>query len=461
MKGSGYMQEEYVLPLITQQVNNDEFNFMMVLNAKKEIIWVNEKALNFLGADLSIENHLDPSSMSEWYSYLNKVKVSSVDKVYVSLLNKRKEFVHFIASGTYNHWNETYVIKFKPIYNRRLFVEQYDKTFKILDEMHIGVYVSRINGFIFSTNETAKSIVPNACQMSIFTLFQRFFNPEQFGHYIKLLNEHTSFSAEVTCKITNNQYHLMYRFDYDCELHVVMIQQLLLKEMAEQQSKRDESLDKETAASIVHEIRNPLTALQGFITLMKSDGIHNAQYLQALENEILRMDYLLSGMLQSFKPKAKCSPIECNTFLQQILLLLEMDVKNKNICLIYSQSSEPCYILGNEYSLTQIFINIIKNSIQAMNHNGSIAITFNKTPNNELEICIKDTGCGMSEEQLSNLFVPYYTTKESGTGLGLPVVKKLLEEMNGRIEVQSELGKGTEVYIYLQLTSESNILFIN
>lgn len=456
------MQGELVMPLkMTQEFGRDDLDYMMVLNDKKEIVWVNGKAAAFFQSDLCVEHHLHPSSVEKWYRYLEDVKQSTIKKSHVSLLNKRNRLVHFIAYGVFNHWNETYVINFRLADNQLSMYELYEKTFKMLDEMHIGAYVSRLNGFIFSANETAKYIVPNACQMSIVTLFRKFFVGEQFAQYIKLLNNRESFSIDVTCPTTKENYHLIYRFDRDFDLHVVMIQHLLMKEIVEQRTKTTDYIDKETAASIVHEIRNPMTALQGFIDLMTQDETNNPQYLKLLANELQRMEHLLSGMLLLLKPKVECQPIECNRFLQKILLLLEVEVKNKNICLVYSQSNEPCYILANEVSLSQIFINIIKNSIQAMNANGSIAITFNKTTQHELEICIKDSGCGMSEEQLVHLFTPYYTTKENGTGLGLSIVKKLLEEMDGRIEIRSELGAGTEVFIFLQLAGDCHCNFTN
>lgn len=458
------MQGEYAKPInMTQNMDYEGLEFKMVLNAMKEIVWVNGKAAAFLQSVLCIERHLDPSSIDEWHNYLKKVRDSTVKKMSISLLTKKKELMHFIAYGIYVHWNETYIIHFRPVANPFSVIELYDKTFQMLDETQIGACIAGVNGFIFSANDTANFIVPNVGQMSIVELFRRFFNTEQLGYYIKLLNERENFSTDVFCYLTNKNYHLMYRFDREFKVHFIMMQPLFLQEITinHMESSNNNYLDKETAASIVHEIRNPLTVLQGFVDLMVQDTSKNEQYIQLLGNEIRRMEHLLGGMLQLLKPTAKSEPIEFNSFMKKIILLFEMDVKNKNICLVYGQSSEQCYILGNEYALTQVFINIIKNSIQAMDSNGVITVTFNRTENKELEICIKDTGSGMSEVQLANLFIPYYTTKEYGTGLGLPVVKKLLEDMGGRIDIRSELGKGTEVFIYLQLASECNCNLIN
>lgn len=455
------MNSEYMLPLKLQEEQEDSLIYRLILNEQKEIVWVNEKAERYLQFDLRIEHHLDSEGMEGWHKYLNKLKQATMKKSYVSLLDKRKKVVHYIAYGMYDQWNKTYVIDFRQVSHPLRLNELYDKTFKILDSLHIGAFASPINGFIFLVNETAKHLVPNACQMSIRTLLRRYFDNDQFGHYIKLLNKREPFSADVICNRTHEHYRLMYQFDSEFELDVMLVQHLLFKDLAEQRTKLLPSIDKQTAASIVHEIRNPLTTLQGFVDLMKVDEVSNTQYLQMLDHELRRMEQLLSGMLQYFKPKIQCLPIECNRFLNKILLLFEADVKSKNICLVYGRSSDSCYMLANEHSLTQVFMNLIKNSMQAMETNGSITITFNKYEHNELEICIKDLGNGMSEEQIKNMFTPYYTTKENGTGLGLVIVKKLMEEMGGRIEVQSMLGHGTSVYLYLQLASACDCSFTN
>lgn len=455
------MQSEYTLPLTGSKHANEALDFRMVLNENKEIIWVNDKAARLFQSDLCIERHIDPSSFHKVEKFFTEVKESTIKKSYVSLLNKQKKILHFFAYGMFDQWNETYVISFRIVKDIVSLVEFYNKTFKMLDDIKIGACVAKLNGFIFSANETAKYFIPNVCNMSVVSLLRKFFDDKQFDYYIKLLNNREEFSANITCQSTNEKYRLIYKFDSDSELHFFKIQHYLLKDHGEKLPKSPNYLDMQTAASIVHEIRNPLTALQGLVELMKVDDTNKTTILPVIGDELHRMDQLLTGMLQLLKPKVECSAIELNSFLQKIFRLVEIDVKNKKTCLIYSQGAEPYYIVGNEHSLTQVFINVIKNSIQAMSSNGSITITLNKVHSNEIEICIKDSGCGLSEEQLAELFKPYYTTKEDGTGLGLPVVKKLLEEMNGRVEVRSELGQGTEVYIYLQEALDHRFILAN
>lgn len=193
--------------------------------------------------------------------------------------------------------------------------------------------------------------------------------------------------------------------------------------------------------------------------MLKVDDVKSFQYLALIESEIKRMDQMLSNMLNIFKPKMRNYRLQFNDFFQQIIHLVEVEADSRNIEINYYQPFETIELLANELSLTQIFMNLLKNSMQAIEQDGKIIIDTQILNGQLFEICIIDSGKGMSEDVLNNIFSPYFTTKEQGTGLGLSVVKKLLEDMDGHIVITSEIGKGTIVTIHLPLArNDANLL---
>lgn len=123
----------------------------------------------------------------------------------------------------------------------------------------------------------------------------------------------------------------------------------------------------------------------------------------------------------------------------------------------YIPSATGVFIGGNENRLKQVFMNLIKNAMEAMHNGGTITVEMNVIDCTIVELMIKDEGSGMDSKTIQNLFQPFYTTKSTGTGLGLAFVKKVIEEHEGVIGVQSEVQKGTcfhmqfPVYTFNQL----------
>ncbi|RNB85173.1 PAS domain S-box protein [Brevibacillus fluminis] len=207
----------------------------------------------------------------------------------------------------------------------------------------------------------------------------------------------------------------------------------------------------ELAAGIAHEIRNPLTSLRGFVQLMqKQQGQENRIYMDIMLSEINRINAIVGEFLVLAKPTvASFVSKDIHGILQQIVLLLEPDCLLHNITVEDALETEGMLIMCEENSLKQVFINILKNAIDSMPQGGEIRIESQEWEEGMLQITIIDNGCGISEERLRNIGEPFYTTKEKGTGLGLMVSYKIIQNHQGRIEIKSEVGKGTAVAIFL------------
>ncbi|MFS8630624.1 MAG: sensor histidine kinase, partial [Bacillales bacterium] len=211
------------------------------------------------------------------------------------------------------------------------------------------------------------------------------------------------------------------------------------------------------AASVAHEIRNPMTSVRGFIQLLSnSDNLtkDQKQYISICLEELDRAnsiinDYLSLGRETNMKGRQKVNVI--NEIRRSINALTSYaNLRNVEITFNYK---DEIYINGHSGRFRQLLINLIKNGIEAISDSGKIVVTAIKTAK-EAIIYVSDNGEGMNEEQIENLGLPFYSTKEKGTGLGLMVSLHIIKEMEGRLEVHSKEGTGTTFEITFPLAEE-------
>lgn len=204
------------------------------------------------------------------------------------------------------------------------------------------------------------------------------------------------------------------------------------------------------AASVAHEVRNPLTSVRGFIQLMGKDDLttSNRQYYQKIcLEELDRAEHIISDYLTFAKPEPeKIEVIEMKNEIDYVANVLTSYANYQNVQIIIQIEQEELLILGDKNKLRQALINIGKNSIEAMPEGGNLTFTAHSI-NGHVVISVGDTGIGMTKEQMNRLGTPYYSTKDKGTGLGTMVSFSIIRKMQGKIEVKSELAKGTTYMI--------------
>ena len=211
------------------------------------------------------------------------------------------------------------------------------------------------------------------------------------------------------------------------------------------------------AAGIAHEIRNPLTTVKGFIQLLKPylTEIGKAQYADIAIDEINRANDLIYEFLDVTKPyERKKEEISLNKLVENIAILYEGETSLQNVQLVYDTSSENPLVFGNRKQLKQVLMNIIKNALEAITDNkneyGHVHISV-ESKDEYASIIIKDNGCGIDEDTIQKLFMPFYSTKKTGTGIGLGICKNIIEEHDGSLNVCSTPGKGTNITINLPI----------
>ncbi|EMA7397067.1 sporulation sensor histidine kinase KinB [Bacillus cereus] len=206
----------------------------------------------------------------------------------------------------------------------------------------------------------------------------------------------------------------------------------------------------ELAASVAHEVRNPLTVVRGFIQLLEStEDVKNKDYMRLVLAELDRAEQIISDYLNLARPQ-----IEKKEHICLSAQLIEMTTVMSSFAAmqgVYLQVeiSESLYTIGDKTKLKQAIMNVVKNGIEAIQGNkGYLKVTAIQK-DETIIIRVKDSGVGMTKEQLARLGQPYYSLKEKGTGLGLMVTFSILQAHNGTLEYKSESGKGTEAIIIL------------
>ncbi len=207
------------------------------------------------------------------------------------------------------------------------------------------------------------------------------------------------------------------------------------------------------SASIAHEIRNPLTALKGFLQIMRSSsGSIEESYLEIMADEIARIEIITGELLMAAKPQAHQFHLEdIQEIIKDVVTLLSSQALINNVEIDLDSEQLPIvYCVGNQ--LKQVFINLIKNAIESMPTGGKIMVELKVKNKNEILIEINDQGCGIPESLLRNIGIPFYTTKHKGTGLGMMTSFKIIESHKGCMEISSKEGIGTNVQISLPIT---------
>jgi PAS domain S-box-containing protein len=263
---------------------------------------------------------------------------------------------------------------------------------------------------------------------------------------------------------------------------------LILHDATEARQKTFEAIESERiqaltllAASVAHEIGNPLNALHIHLQLMerevkklKSDewrpprtgrgassvtrhpaaqeaATKLGQYLDVAKGEINRLDYIVTQFLGAIRP----APLQLNLHslndvVEKTLELLRPELENRGVEVKPRLARNLTPTLVDAAQLQQVLVNLVKNAAQAMTTGGTLTLQTGET-SDDVWVSVTDTGGGIPQEQVNRIFEPFYTTKKKGTGLGLMIVQRIVRAHNGRIELDSHVGRGTTFRIWLPL----------
>ncbi|MDQ0340089.1 signal transduction histidine kinase [Caldalkalibacillus uzonensis] len=214
------------------------------------------------------------------------------------------------------------------------------------------------------------------------------------------------------------------------------------------------------AAFFAHEIRNPLTTIIGFSQFLEQDPHiksepHISQYISIIKEEAIRMESLIQELLtlsKSHLNQDNLSIIDVKSSVEKIVAIYSMQTQNDNIRFITSLADEV-YITGNTVRFERLLINLVKNAVEAIKNDGTIEVSVAKE-NDTVLLSIIDSGPGFAPDQLEQVFYPFFTTKETGTGLGLPICKAITETLGGTITIENHPTKGAHVKMEFPLSRQ-------
>lgn len=309
-------------------------------------------------------------------------------------------------------------------------------------------------------NGAAEKLFSREQRLSIGLPFKNIFKEEEWRNIISS----DSKLFQIECTLNKKKHTLIvsnntFRDRNEVENSVYVIRDMTNQKILEQSLERSKRLTAmgELASGVAHEIRNPLNTIGTIIQQLDKDfqptedAEEYHEFTQLVYKEVHRINETVQSFLQFAKPTPiypKYFPLEA--FLKQIQNQYLALVNEKNITIEIDLKWSK-RVKWDENQMKQVFINIIQNAIDALGQDGIIAISVLQSEDESVAIHIKDNGPGMDEKTKEKIFNLYYTTKPTGTGIGLSIVQKIIQEHKGTVEVESYPGKGTEFIFHLPI----------
>ncbi|MFJ8261732.1 ATP-binding protein [Rummeliibacillus sp. NPDC094406] len=433
---------------------------IVIVDHRYHILYANELAQNLLQIeeDVNISSWFNKESYKTWKRMIDNTKSHSyiAEKMTIDTLYYKIEDMK--VTSYYSDVYDWILLCFHYSEAPSKVEKHYDieaKYQSVFDQPGNGFILTDAEGKILEMNEMAEKLLNISSKGFIgqystilLTLFpkdkseiQRFFN--------KLVE---TGNGEVTIQVPTKDgiryVQLMCNYDSLADIHLTTIRDETEKTMLIKQIEHQQTLQMigEMAASIAHEIKNPMTSLKGFTDLMKMTATdENKRYLSVIDSEIQRIESIVNEFLNLSKPgEYEMKVFSIGELVDQTIELMQPRALIQNIQIVYEKNIyQDDFILGNKNKMKQVLINLLKNAIEVMPAGGNITIQQYVDYYDTVTLTIKDDGTGMSEQQLQNIFLPFYTTKAEGTGLGLPFVVKTIEEHSGKIFATSKEGEGT------------------
>jgi hypothetical protein len=214
----------------------------------------------------------------------------------------------------------------------------------------------------------------------------------------------------------------------------------------------------ELAAGLAHEIRNPLAGIAGVIEIIGRDLPASSParaVVKEVRQEVMQINRIVSDLLECARPKPPETRLsDLHATVEHAVMFARQQALSKSIDVEFHHDPLPLEVEHDGNQVNQVLLNLLLNSIQSIDHRGKITVTVER--HSQLAaISVADTGRGIAPEHLPHIFRPFYTTKGNGTGLGLSLARRIVEEHGGRMEVSSTLGHGSTFIVFLPLRRAS------
>ncbi|WP_215534988.1 ATP-binding protein [Ureibacillus chungkukjangi] len=438
---------------------------VLILNTSCQIESINDYAAQMLNIDQSSRSllEMDESSKSKWNNYLKKIQSTLGGFCNLNLKIDEGKYKEFRMMGYFHEKKDLIFVRISPKSEASSINESNSiDIYSMFNDISHGIILTDLNGEIVDLNSQAlqcmqcekSQIIKKQHEVIFETLSDYEYSKLQY--FANLMNGGRA-TINVSSDIGKPSYYKMEsKFNYNMNMIVTTItdetEKILLKQQVEQQQTLN-SIG-QMAASIAHEIRNPMTSLKGFVDLLRLNSNEDHQnYLSVMDSELQRMESILTDLLYLSKPKQRSyEETSITHVVKEVIELMIPHAIQYNVMLKMDDSNYcPISIMGNHNRLKQMLINLVKNAIEVMCSGGVVVIKL-ENHDGGVEVSVIDEGTGLSDAEMDQLFTPFFTTKATGTGLGLALVKKVIEEHNGTISVESNIGIGTTFKISLPIS---------
>lgn len=324
----------------------------------------------------------------------------------------------------------------------------------LLETNHYGVIITDAQGYIMEINEKCKAILGNTLDGKHFLCMSAIEIGMIGPHFERVLvHRDTCIGIEVSTKVGNMLHYYMldvvpvYDKEYQLTRVVGSLRDITEMKTTEELLRNTEKLGfaGQIAVSIAHEIRNPMTTVKGMLQLFsKTTSPHHYTLMMS---ELERMNAIVGEFLILGRPQAvKFKEEQCIIILQEAISVFEMQFEMNGIK-IHCEFEDSKMLRCDRNQVKQVFLNILKNALEAMPFGGEVSIQLNVRDGFQ-RIRFTDNGVGMTDEVLQRIGQPFHTTRSDGNGLGMMIVDKIVSSHEGRLVLSSELGVGTTVEVW-------------
>ena len=368
-----------------------------------------------------------------------------------------------IITGTLVEKKNISLIRLEEELNRHMLLESY--TNRIIESIKIGVIAVNSDLLITVINEGAKELLNTDHSCIGLNITEVIRDQTVSGKIMDSIKENTiRENIEVSLENENNTSVVridIYPLNFEDLLkgYVIIIDDITELKRLHTQLVRNEKLTAlgELSTGIAHEIRNPLGIIKAIEQTMKKELSENPEAVKELDiidEEIERANKVVKGLMEFGKPpKQELLVYTLNSIIDEVLTITSKYIDQHNVRVDVIREDVTDIIIDKD-QMKQAFINIIFNAVQSMPDGGNLEITISRLNDKYVKAEFCDTGIGIEDDNLERIFNPFFTTKVDGTGLGLSLVQRIIEEHGGMVNVTSKINGGTTFEILLPIWKE-------
>lgn len=346
------------------------------------------------------------------------------------------------------------------------------KYLQLFEESIDAIFITNSKLNVLEVNPAMEKIAGRKAEALLLKPAQDFFAKKEmyelFTQQLTSLRQVVEFEADLQCSKGENRPCLingiaLTRNENEERTFLVVAKDITKRKQADKDLLMAEKLSMtgKIARTIAHEVRNPITNLTLAIDQLKEEIPQNVEdadlYFTIIKRNTKRISKLITDLLNSSKPKElELKKADLNEKIREAVRLVEDRIKLKQMRLELQLNENLPAVFIDAEQLNMAILNLLLNAIEAMQpEKGCLQVATNMD-SDWIKIEVKDNGKGMSQQQMTKLFEPFFTAKKEGTGLGMITVQNIVNSHSGRIDVQSTLGLGTTFTIYLPIVQTPN-----